>query len=76
MQAYYYSNFIPPVPSVCDEFLTSHGGTLNSTVATCRAKQVWVELWDSSKNQQSCFEHGVSYNGTLLCAGDRQLVYL
>ena len=62
-----YSNFVPPVPSVCDEFLTWHGGTLNSTVA--RTKRVWVELWDSSQqNQQSCFEHGVSYKGIFVQA--------
>ena len=28
-----YSNFVPVVDSVCDDFLTSHGGKLNSTVA-------------------------------------------
>ena len=57
--------FYTPCSSVCDGFLTSHGGTLNSTVA--RTKRVWVELWDSSQqNQQSCFEHGVLYKGIFL----------
>ena len=66
-----YSSFVPVLPSVCDEFLTSHGGVpLNNT----GPKRVWVELWDSSRqNQQSCIERGVSYKGNLLCAGDRSL---
>ena len=64
---WYLQNFSDDVveSDVCDDFLTSHGGKLNSTVAS--TKRVWVELWDSSKqNRQSCFEHGASYKGTLL----------
>lgn len=67
-----FSNYVPIDPSVCEGFQTSHGGTQNSTLA-----RVWVELWDSSKQRmQSCFEHGASYKGILICAGDHQLVYL
>lgn len=59
-----YSFGVPIALSVCRDFLTSHSGTPNSTVAL--TKRVWVELTDSSGDQVSCFEHGQTYDGEII----------